>query len=172
MYSTGFRNKATVELNDIKKVFDDFDISFFLISGAMLGAVREGDFIDHDWDIDLGSLDYPSEKTQLGIVGRLTKLGFDFQVDMSKKSGRMRFKRITTTDIHFFEVTDKQAVCKANEKPLLTFPKRFLKLDEAKLRKKTYKILDKGYLKWMYNDWETPMKDNYFNEGYDYVQKI
>lgn len=172
MHSTGFRNKAKIELDDIQKVFDDFDISFFLLSGVMLGAVREGHFIDHDWDIDLGSLDYPNEKTQIAMIGRLSKKGFDFQVDMSKKSGRMRFKRITITDVHFFELTKKQAVCKVDGKPILTFPRKFLKLSFASIAHKPYKILNKEYLSWMYKDWKTPMKKNYFRKSYNYTQNV
>lgn len=172
MFNTGFRNKARQDLNCFQEILDRYDISFFLLSGVMLGAVREGDFIQHDWDIDLGTLDYPSSKTQIKIVEDMEKEGFDFQVEMSKKSGRMGFHRITETHLHVFELTDEQAVCKIDERPILTFPRKFLKFGKAKLGGRTYKILDKEYLKWMYKDWKTPMKKDYFRDDYNYVQTI
>jgi len=38
-----------------------FNISFWLGHGVLLGAVREGGFIGHDWDIDLGILREPED---------------------------------------------------------------------------------------------------------------
>jgi hypothetical protein len=42
------------KLHQVKKIFDDADIPFFLIFGTALGAVREQNIIPHDDDIDLG----------------------------------------------------------------------------------------------------------------------
>jgi phosphorylcholine metabolism protein LicD len=41
-------------LSDMKDVFDDNDIKFWLEAGTLLGAIREGGFIPWDGDIDLG----------------------------------------------------------------------------------------------------------------------
>jgi phosphorylcholine metabolism protein LicD len=41
-------------LLDIKKVLDRNNVSFFLIFGTLLGAVRDKAFIKHDIDTDLG----------------------------------------------------------------------------------------------------------------------
>lgn len=40
-------------LLDFKRILDDAGITFLLSYGTLLGAVREGDFISHDEDIDL-----------------------------------------------------------------------------------------------------------------------
>lgn len=42
-------------LLDIKMVYDSHSIPFFFIFGTLLGAIREGDFITHDNDVDLGA---------------------------------------------------------------------------------------------------------------------
>ena len=44
-------------------VLDEMNISWFLSSGTCLGYFREGKFIDHDYDIDIGIFaeDYTDE---------------------------------------------------------------------------------------------------------------
>ena len=52
-------------LNQIQKVFEELGISYWLEFGTLLGAVREGDFIGGDSDIDLGAyLDEYSPKIE------------------------------------------------------------------------------------------------------------
>ncbi len=46
-------------LTDLKSVMDGQRVEFFLISGTLLGAVREGDILGHDKDIDVGVLETP-----------------------------------------------------------------------------------------------------------------
>jgi len=41
-------------LKKTQKALDKLNISFFLSSGTCLGYLREGKFIDHDYDIDIG----------------------------------------------------------------------------------------------------------------------
>ena len=47
------KKKATMNLRDIKKIFDGYKFNFWLIGGTLLGAVREKDFISWDDDIDI-----------------------------------------------------------------------------------------------------------------------
>lgn len=49
--------KRTKNLLAVKKIFDDMGIRFFLVHGALLGAVRDKDFIKWDHDIELDVLD-------------------------------------------------------------------------------------------------------------------
>jgi len=39
---------------DIKEILDANGITFFLVSGTLLGAIRNGGFMENDYDIDLG----------------------------------------------------------------------------------------------------------------------
>jgi hypothetical protein len=50
-----------------RQIFDDNNISFFLIFGTLLGAYRDGFFIKHDTDIDLGLLEESKEKVMFLI---------------------------------------------------------------------------------------------------------
>lgn len=59
-------NDARVTLKDLKAVMDAVGVEFFLISGTLLGAVRENDILGHDKDIDVGVMDTPGlDKTAL-----------------------------------------------------------------------------------------------------------
>jgi len=50
---------------DIKYFLDTNKMPFFLISGTLLGAIREGDFLKNDYDIDLGFYAWDIEMQQL-----------------------------------------------------------------------------------------------------------
>lgn len=45
---------AAMALRAIKQCFDEAKIPFFLISGTLLGCIREGKLLGHDKDIDIG----------------------------------------------------------------------------------------------------------------------
>lgn len=45
---------AAKALKEMKDILDDMGIEFFLIYGTLLGAVRDGGFVETDTDIDLG----------------------------------------------------------------------------------------------------------------------
>jgi tetratricopeptide (TPR) repeat protein len=48
------RGRAETALLDLKKTLDQAGIEMFLVSGTLLGCVREGRLLDHDKDIDVG----------------------------------------------------------------------------------------------------------------------
>jgi len=50
-------------LKQVIEVFENHKITYWLDGGTLLGAVRDGKFIDWDNDIDLGSwdMDYKSD---------------------------------------------------------------------------------------------------------------
>lgn len=56
--TTAYNDKlAAIALADLKKVLDHKKIPFFLISGTLLGCIREGKLLGHDKDIDIGVWD-------------------------------------------------------------------------------------------------------------------
>lgn len=166
-----FREKALKDFYEIEKILRENNIIFFLISGTMLGAVREGNFIEHDWDIDLGVIGKPTDQIQINIVGALETIGHKWMAEWSKNSGRILTTKKVLTGIHFFEINNKQFQCWCLDKLILTIPEKFSNFSSAKINGNPYYILDKKYLDWMYGDWKTIKKTNYFKDGYYYTQK-
>ncbi len=50
---------------DIKKLLDEHGVGFFLAGGTLLGAVRDGDFLPNDYNIDLGFLGHETDTDKL-----------------------------------------------------------------------------------------------------------
>jgi lipopolysaccharide cholinephosphotransferase len=63
-------------LLDVKEVLDENGIVFWLFYGTLLGAIRDGDFIKHDTDTDLGFYFESKENFHL-IVEKLIEKGFE-----------------------------------------------------------------------------------------------
>lgn len=53
-HSLNSQSDALSALSDLKKLFDDMGTTCFLVSGTFLGLIREGRFLGHDYDIDIG----------------------------------------------------------------------------------------------------------------------
>ena len=68
--------KASNNLLLLKRLLDSEGISFGLIAGTLLGAVREQDFIEHDEDIDLFFLNEGKECV-VNLLPRLLNEGFE-----------------------------------------------------------------------------------------------
>ena len=70
--------KATKVLIEVKNLFDELDIVFFLRHGTCLGAVRDGGLIPWDDDLDIGSI--------IGMNG-LTERSVDETADIFRRAG-------------------------------------------------------------------------------------
>jgi len=74
-----YKSKYKDRINDlelIKEIFDRYGVKFYLVYGAVLGLHRDGDFIEHDDDIDLAVIDDVDLKTKKAIGWDLYDLGF------------------------------------------------------------------------------------------------
>jgi len=82
----GMREELGVKnLREIKEVFDELGIRYWLDYGTLLGAVREGKIIEWDYNMDLGMLD-DHWKRSVFAFHKLKKRGFqvrikDWQID-------------------------------------------------------------------------------------------
>jgi len=57
-----WQDKAGLALAQLKEDLTQYDIDFFLVSGTLLGCVREGTILGHDTDIDVGVMPEVSMK--------------------------------------------------------------------------------------------------------------
>ncbi|MFC1899531.1 LicD family protein [Chloroflexota bacterium] len=72
-------NTARKLIAEIKKIMDDNNVSFFLRQGTCLGAIRNGDLIPWDDDIDIGSIYglHGFEEQQIAtVIPDMQKKGF------------------------------------------------------------------------------------------------
>jgi phosphorylcholine metabolism protein LicD len=67
---------AVENLREVKDVFDKNNVTFWLDSGILLGAVRDGKMIKGDTDIDLGTWYYNLTKI-ISTFSEFKKRGFD-----------------------------------------------------------------------------------------------
>ncbi|MDC0249428.1 LicD family protein [Flavobacteriales bacterium] len=67
--------KSTNNLLLVKKVLDKNKVKFGLMFGTLLGAVREGNFIEHDEDIDLFVLEEDKDAL-INTLHELLDIGF------------------------------------------------------------------------------------------------
>ena len=68
--------KSTNNLLAVKEVLDINNVKFGLIYGTLLGAVREGNFIQHDEDVDLFVLEEDKDAL-INILVDLLNIGFE-----------------------------------------------------------------------------------------------
>ena len=91
---------AAENLSLLKRFLGERNITFGLIAGTLLGAVREKDFISHDEDIDLFVLGEQKQKF-LDLLPELKKEGFE--VARFDRRGLLSIiRRGEYIDIYFF----------------------------------------------------------------------
>lgn len=92
------QSKAEKALLDIKSVLDKKNIEFFLVSGTLLGCIREGRLLAHDKDADIGVW---SNYTPEDILIQLRTSGL-FYIQASRSSHVIRAKHVNGTAIDIF----------------------------------------------------------------------
>lgn len=174
------------DLKDVLSVFKKFNVEVFLVYGAVLGAVREKDFIKWDDDIDLAIMQKIDYKTRKAIGWALLDIGFHPQPIAFNVFGRMEpsepgyngdgetgiivCERGFKFSIFFYKAEDcpehgVEYVCtpKMGAIRLLCTPTRFYeKPDSVKLHGEHFMtpgpVLE--YLEYTYGDWKTPQREN------------
>lgn len=147
-------------LKEVANILKSQNIDYFLSTGTLLGAVRDGDFIKWDWDIgiylkteevfplkcqlinlfinsgfELSSLDF----TPFNFKINIQKAGAEYELMGLGLYGKYRLRKHGKIPAYFFE-----------EKSTVT------------LRGKTYDTFGEkeSYLKYVYGDWRTPLRSS------------
>ena len=101
-------SKAVKILKEVKEVLDELDIEFFLESGVLLGAIREGRFIKWDQDIDLGTWDRYIPKMKI-ISKAFSDREFETYYSIYNNSIGL-WKNGISVDFNFWRLGNKRAI--------------------------------------------------------------
>jgi len=172
------------DLETIKEVFDKHGVKFHIVYGALLGFKRDGDFIEHDDDIDLAVVEQVDLETKKKIGWALYDLGFQPQNIAFNVFGRMEPSEIGYNGdentgiivcernwkftIFFFNATyphfcrnhneaELQCIPKLGGLTLIATPKKFFeKSDTIKINGKKYltPYPIEKYLEHSYKNWK------------------
>jgi hypothetical protein len=154
--------RAETALADLKRTLLKAGIQIFLVSGTLLGCIREGRLLCHDKDIDVGIWeDVPREL----LLTTLRSSGL-FYVQASRSPDIVRVKHVNgiAGDVfyHYREADDYWhggVKVRWHNRPFNLVDRNFLG--------QTYLIPEDydTYLTENYGDWRVPMKD--FDSAYD-----
>lgn len=152
------------DLEDIRAVFEKYNVPFFVVYGAVLGFHRDGDFLPGDDDIDLAVMEPIDLQTRKAIGWTLFDLGFQPQNIAFNVFGRMEPSEIGYNGDHetgiivcqrnfkftifFFKKEEcpqhgEEYVCtpKLGALKLISTPTKFYnKSDTIKINKKKYNV--------------------------------
>nr|WP_312326957.1 LicD family protein [Acinetobacter oleivorans] len=143
-------------LLSLKKIFDDHNIPFFLVSGTLLGCMREGGLLAHDKDADVGVW----EDQAHDFIEKIIRQSGLFYLQASRTKHVIRAKHVngTAIDIFFHYREPKNywhggVKLKWNNTPFNLMPHNFLgTIFNIPVN---YDL----YLKENYGDWKTPLKE-------------
>jgi phosphorylcholine metabolism protein LicD len=184
-------------LKNAKEVLDTLGIEFWLHGGTCLGAIREKNFILHDWDIDLGVLQkdehkldskeferkglvlfsvHRDPKTSKGLIMSFrTRLDFLAGACVPPLLKRARFLRVL--DINVFYEKDEflwQAVYYNNKKMAYVFSKKlFENLKEIEFLGLKVKVPNpvEDFLTEHFGEWRIPKKNWKYDEDPPCIKK-
>lgn len=159
---------ALLLLLEIDKIFKDKEVDMFLLFGTALGAYREGQFIDGDDDIDLGS--FGIEKRD-EIAEAMRKAGFEVATcwdewikDYRESEMIHAWKDNIHVDIFFFVKQGKEWIANraVEEEPFVKLPSWVKEFEVVKLHNHEFKVLSPivKYLEFCYTDWKIPSKEH------------
>ncbi|MCC7500673.1 LicD family protein [Candidatus Nomurabacteria bacterium] len=154
-----YRRKAFFEMCD---VLDKANIPCFLWGGVLLGAMREKDFIEWDWDIEIGVF-------ADGVKGRAQELaalfsagGFEvFRVDDNYENFKIDMAKYMPAEVSSFTVCSWYKEDDMWVRSLWKIPAPFLDtLGEIEFLGRTFKCPSnpEKFLEYQYGDWRTPKR--------------
>jgi tetratricopeptide (TPR) repeat protein len=153
---------ASRALSDLKQVFQEKNIEMFLVSGTLLGCIREGKLLKYDKDVDVGIWE---ETPREHLMDALQKSGlFYIQASRAPEVVRVRHVNGVAIDV-FYHYRESETYwhggvkIKWHNKPFSLVRRHFI--GQEYLIPEDYS----AYLVENYGDWRTPRKD--FDSAYD-----
>jgi len=99
------KTEAVKVLREVKICLDEAGVEYWLDQGTLLGAVRDGDFIPWDNDIDIGTIHSEFDKI-VQTLSELRKRGFSFRISDFVISVR---KNDIPVNVVLYRVTGEEA---------------------------------------------------------------
>ena len=151
----------------IRKVLEEFGCSWFLSGGTLLGAIRDGDFIKWDWDVEVSLLTEEILDREGRLLTLLQKNGFEIiKVDRSYEN----YKVVAEQFGAVYELLARRNLKGTRARIYTVVPaKYFESMGEVELRGVSYPCPNppEEYLEYLYGDWKTPKrtadKEEYFS---------
>lgn len=150
----GWVEDARVTLQNLKRALDEAEAPMFLISGTLLGCVRENDILGHDKDIDVGVMEAGLDKAKIQDV--IARSGW-FSIKPYQSPGLLRLQHASgvLVDVFWHREEDGRVVheglkSKWWNSPFDLVSREFLGQDH--LIPRNYDL----YLQENYGDWVRP----------------
>jgi tetratricopeptide (TPR) repeat protein len=160
--STFSTKHAEIALKDLNKLLKTNQIEMFLVSGTLLGCIREGKLLGHDKDVDVGVWSDVANDVLLNII----KASGCFYVQASRAKEIIRIKHVNGTAIDVFYHYKEQSTywhggvkVKWHNSPFTLKPHYFL--GDEYLIPENYD----QYLTENYGSWRQPVID--FDSAFD-----
>lgn len=153
-------------LEKISYILNKHNLTFWLSEGTALGALREGNFIEHDDDVDLGMW-YKNYKNFKKILPILIKDGFTIDkqllnntfISLSRNNEKIDID-FTHSDIDCIACKTKNADCKSCN-PMLKYLKN---MSFINFLGDKYLCPGTDYLEYLYGkNWNIPKKEKFLN---------
>ncbi|MDP4020440.1 MAG: LicD family protein [Candidatus Adlerbacteria bacterium] len=145
-------------LKEIRDVFNDLSIPYYIFFGTLLGAVREGDFIRWDWDIGIAVKTEDVMPKQDLLHKALERAGFDVAEHISNKAD---FKINALKYGARYEIVGFFKLWNMRYRTGFRYPDAFFRGNtEVTLRGERYHTVEnpEEFLVWMYGNWRTPIR--------------
>lgn len=128
-----FRKNALKLLTKLTKICEENKIVFWLEFGTLLGAVRDKDFIGHDYDLDIGVMGRDREKLEKLLVSNGFKLKRQFNVinsDSDSIEQTYQYKHVLI-DVFYFHHKDEETLFCYSFSPIIG-EEKYKNLSEVK----------------------------------------
>ncbi len=146
------------DLREICTLLDELSVPYYLSGGALLGSIRDGDFVPWDGDVDIDVRVEDVYPKQARLIGAFARAGYEIKLHTPSK---IDFKIKMTKHKTLFEIVGFFKMGDMRYRKWSHYPDSFTHGNtEVLLRGERYKTFanPEQYLEWYYGDWRTPVR--------------